>query len=318
MALTADEVRNAWRALTDEAMPDDVLMGQLCVLPSLAVLRRMVMETQAFQLQFPRAVAKVPLTAPRLSVETSTDPATAVALLSLVRQKWSQLGIDRAHWSVTAKEEFLPEHLAANQAAFEATGQEDLKLILAVLTRNGLPVDMFRHVCDFGCGVGRVSLPLAGRFPRVTACDVSDPHLRHGRDAAISRGLNNIAFTLAEPPDFGMTEPFDLWFSNLVLQHNPPPIIAMILCRMFAMLASGGVALFQIPTYIRGYQFDSASYLRSPPPDLMEVHVLPQQDVLALAREAGCDVLEIREDCAVWPPSEAVSNMILFQKRFGL
>lgn len=316
MALSPDEVRGAWRALTDEALPDEPLIAQMCALPSLAVLRRMVMETHAFQLQLPRSVAKVPLTAPPLSVETVTDPATAAALLSLVRRKWQQLGIDRPHWSVTARSEFLPENFAANLAAFEESGREDLNLILAVLTRNRLAQDQFRHVCDFGCGVGRVSLPLASRFRWVTACNVSEVHLSLGREAAARGGVGNIRFTLVEPPAFGMTVPVDLWFSNLVLQHNPPPIMVTILRRMFAVLAPGGVALFQIPTYIQGYRFDSASYLRSPPNDLMEVHVLPQQDVLALAREAACDVLEIREDCSVWPPSEAVSNMMLFRKRF--
>ena len=316
MTLSSDEVRNAWRALTDEAMPDEALINRMCALPSLAVLRRMVMETHAFQIQLPHAAVKVPLTAPPLSVETSADPATAAELLSLVRRKWRQLGTDRPHWSVTGKDEFLPEHIAANQAAFEASGRQDLDLILAVLNRNKLSPDVFTHVCDFGCGVGRVSLPLASRFPRVTGCDVSEVHLQFGREAATRLGIGNIRFTLVEPPVFGMTEPFDLWFSSLVLQHNPPPIMAMILRRAFTMLAPGGIALFQIPTYINGYRFDSASYLRSPPPDATEVHVLPQQEVLALAREAECDVLEIREDCSVWPPSEAVSNMMLFRKRF--
>jgi SAM-dependent methyltransferase len=318
MSLSPDEVRTAWRALVDEPVPGDTLLNQLCALPSLTVLRRMVMETHAFQIQLPRAIAKVPATAPPLSVETSADPATMEALLAMVGRKWRQLGIERPHWSVTGKDEFLPEHLAENQIAFEASGREDLDLLLAVLLRNHLPAERFTHVCDFGCGVGRVSLPLAGRFPRITACDVSEEHLRHGRALAARRGVGNIRFTLVESPDFGMHDsgpPFDLWFSYLVLQHNPPPIIVTILRRMFALLAPGGVALFQIPTYITGYRFDCAAYLRSPPADLIEGHVLPQRDVLALAREAACDVLEIREDCSVWPPSEAVSNLMLFQKR---
>ena len=259
---------------------------------------------------------------PRLpwTLKRSADPATLAALLAAVQRKWRQLGIERPHWSVTGKDEFLPEHLADHQIAFEASGHEDLALILAVLLRNRLPVERFTHVCDFGCGVGRVSLPLASRFPRITACDVSEEHLRHGRAMAARRGVGNIRFTLVESPDFGMpdfgnAEPFDLWFSYLVLQHNPPPIMVTILRRMFALLAPGGVALFQVPTYISGYRFDFVSYLRSPPADPIEIHVLPQQDVLALAREAGCEVLEIREDCSIWPPSEAVSNLLLLRKR---
>ena len=93
--------------------------------------------------------------------------------------------------------------------------------------------------------------------------------------------------------------------------------MTMILQRAFLFLAPGGVALFQIPTYIRGYRFDAASWLRAPPPDMLEVHALPQPFILTLARNSGCDVLEVREDASLWPPSEAVSNVIVVRKRFA-
>src|SRR4051812_32805223 len=188
MALSPDEVRSAWRALTDEAVPDDALVAQMCALPSLAALRRMVMETHGFQLCLPRSAARVPLTAPALSVETRADPATMAALLSLVRRKWHQLGNERPHWSVTANDDHLPPRITQNQAAFEATGQQDFAMILATLARNELAPNQFTHVCDFGCGVGRIPLPLAGRFPHITACDVSEPHLLLASEAASRAG----------------------------------------------------------------------------------------------------------------------------------
>jgi SAM-dependent methyltransferase len=316
MSLSPDEVRGAWRALTDEPIPDAALIQQLCALPSIGDLRRMMMATEAFQRQLPNLTARVPMTAPPLSVETAVDQATMASLMAMVRENWRRLGDDRPHWSVTGRDEFLPGQLAANRGAFEASGHDDLNLLLSVLIRNGLNEDLFRHVCDFGCGVGRVSLPLAGRFARVTGCDISPPHLQVAREAAAARGIGNVEFVAVEPPDFGMREPFDLWFSHLVLQHNPPPIMVAILRRMFALLAPGGAALFQIPTYVQGYRFDTAAYLRSPSDNAMQIHALPQGEVLALAREAACDVLEIREDASVWPPSAAVSNMVLFRKRF--
>ncbi len=315
MVLSVDEVRIAWRALTDEAMPDDGLIDQMRALPSLNVMRRMVMETHAFQLSMPRGIAKVALTAPCLAIETQVDADTAARLLMLVRRKWHQMGVERPHWSVTAKDEFPPDRAAGNRAAFDATGEADLAMILATLARAGLALEQFPHVLDFGCGVGRISFPLAERCAVVTGCDVSEAHLQVARDEAARRGFSDMRFTLLDAPDFGMTAPFDFWFSHLVLQHNPPPIMAMMLRRMFAMLSPGGVSLFQIPTYVRGYGFDAAAYLAAPPRDLMEVHLPAQYDVLALAREAGCDVLEIREESSVWPPSEAISNMMLFQKR---
>lgn len=317
MALSRDEVVIAWRALVDEAVPDESLIQTLRGLPSLAALRRLMMETNGFQVSLPRHLGKMPLNAPDMRVDTEVDPATAASLLDVVRGKWERLGEERPHWSVTGFERHLPENLAANREEFEASGQTDLDLILRVLGRHGPAADRFSHVHDFGCGVGRVTLPLARRFARVTGSDVSERHLAVARGEAARRGAANLRFIRSGLPDFGMTEPFDLWFSHLVLQHNPPPVIALILRRMAALLAPGGLALFQVPTYIRGYRFDARAYLRAPPPDPLAVHALPQPALLALLREAGCDLLEIREDASLWPPSEAVSNVVVVRKRSG-
>ena len=154
--------------------------------------------------------------------------------------------------------------------------------------------------------------PLSNVFRHVTGCDVSPPHLTLARMATGAK----VNYALVGVPDFGMTTQFDLWFSTLTLQHNPPPVITMILRRMFALLAPGGVAVFQLPTDRVGYQFDPVSYLASPQgPSPMEIHALPQAVVFALAAEAGCVPLEVREDGLVWPPTLCLSNTFIFVKR---
>ena len=315
MTLSPFEVEIAWRALIDEPVPDAAVIQALCALPSLAAMRRMIMETHGFQVSLPRHLVKVPIDAPALSVEIDADPVATAAMLEVVRRKWRHLGTEVPHWAMLAREEHRPDKIDANQQDFDASGQADLDRILTVLARHGILPGSLEHVCDFGCGAGRVALPMANRFPLVTGVDVSEPLLNVARAAVLSRGIANIRFAQVDTSAFGMTEPFDLWFSHLVLQHNPPPIMAMILRRMLALQNPGGVALFQIPTYIRRYRFDTASYLREPPENMMEVHMLPQPFILALAREADCDVLEICEDGSVWPPSEVISNVILLQKR---
>ena len=112
-----------------------------------------------------------------------------------------------------------------------------------------------------------------------------------------------------------MTGPFDLWFSWIVLQHNPPPIIALILRRCFSLLAPGGVAVFQVPTYATGYRFRIAEYLgRIGDDGGIEMHVLPQHVVLGLAAAAGCQPLEIWQDGAAGSPSAWTSNTFVFRK----
>jgi SAM-dependent methyltransferase len=111
--------------------------------------------------------------------------------------------------------------------------------------------------------------------------------------------------------DFGMGAPFDLWFSTRTLQHNPPPVTALILRRAFALLAPGGVAVFQIPTARVGYHFDIAA----PEPDEdLPIHAFPQAAVFALAAEAGCIPVEVIEDSVIWPPILCRSNSFVIRK----
>ena len=78
-------------------------------------------------------------------------------------------------------------------------------------------------------------------------------------------------------------------------------------------LAVGGVAYFQVPTYCVGYEFSGRAYLGGPSAT-MEMHVLPQESLFALIEEAGCQLLEIREDDATGSPI-MVSNSVLVRKR---
>lgn len=52
---------------------------------------------------------------------------------------------------------------------------------------------------------------------------------------------------LKRPPVLGMADSFDLWFSYIVLQHNPRSAIAQILQRALSLLAPGGLAILQLP-----------------------------------------------------------------------
>lgn len=291
--------------------------------PSLDVLRRAAFDSVEFRGVLRRMAMDVPQQAPaRLPhelppnpVEWDASPAAMDRLLDHVTRTWTALGRDKPHWSVLSSEQFLPEKIEENRRNFYASGANDVKRIVAALERHGRsPVRLARAV-EYGCGVGRVTPYLAKIFAAVTAIDISSSHLAMAQEAAQEAGAWNARFRLARAPDFGMTEPFDLWFSYIVLQHNPPPVIAMVLRRALAMLAPGGVAIFQVPTHATGYRFDLENYLENPTSTgTIEVHCLPQAVVYRLAAEAGCVPLETREDTAMGPPSHWLSNTFIFTK----
>ena len=72
-------------------------------------------------------------------------------------------------------------------------------------------------------------------------------------------------------------ERVDLVYSLIVLQHNPPPVIRLIVRAFLKALNPGGVAYFQVPTYRGGYRFSPGEYLENEAKKhvMMEMHVLP-------------------------------------------
>ena len=269
------------------------------------------MATEEFRVSIPADAVRMPLNQPESPIVWLADAPTTAALLARVQSQWTKLGQERPHWSTDNRPEFAPDSIASNMPAFEASGDGDVRTLVGLLARHGLAPQGLPRVVDFGCGVGRMTRPLAKVFRHVTGCDVSPPHLTLAR-MATGAGVN---YALVSVPHFGMSSGFDLWVSMLTLQHNPPPVITMVLRRMFALLAPGGVAVFQLPTARLGYGFDPAAYLAAPESsDLSAIHALPQAVVFGLAAEAGCIALEVREDGMVWPPTLCVSNTFIFAK----
>lgn len=280
-------------------------------------LRKAMLRSEEFRARHPAApAALLPLAPPPLAVQAEVEPAQRAAMLARTAAVWAQLGQEAPHWSVLTQDQFRPAHIADKKAAFYASGENDRALVSGMLARHGLaPADLPRLV-EFGCGVGRATLALARDFTEVVACDVSPGHLALGRRAASEAGRGNIAWfhSTAERPMPGGRH--DLWFSRLVLQHNPPPVIAWLLATAFARLAPGGVAMFQLPTHQEGYRFDAEAYLAREPGATMEMHVLPQAAVFRLAAEARLQVLEVREDTQVVASTAAtwLSNLFVLRR----
>src|SRR5262249_53895146 len=148
------------------------------------------------------------------------------------------------------------------------------------LARNGLTLPQGGTCIELGCGVGRITRWLAPLFEKVVALDVSPGHLALAKEY-VGRHARNVEFRqLRGIEDIDRLPPADAFYTFLVLQHNPPPVIAAILDRMFARLATPAIAWVHLPTFIPDYHFDAEAYLAEREDQLdMEMHMLPQKDV---------------------------------------
>ena len=259
--------------------------------------------------------AMPPLDAPSNAVETEADAATLKLLAERTGSYWNRAGEAAPHWSVLTEERFLPQNIVANLEAFYASGAWDAQVLDATLARIGRRADQLQHCVDYGCGVGRVTLQLARRFPQVTGLDISAPHLHLARETFRRAGFEHVALTQVRADHLMPVESFDLWYSRIVLQHCPPPVTMNILRHVFRALNIGGVAMFQLPVWINGYGFHLSAYLNGTPGAEMEMHAIPQRRILELADWHGLVLRDLREDSfLVGQPAAALSNTFTFEK----
>jgi glycosyltransferase involved in cell wall biosynthesis/SAM-dependent methyltransferase len=236
-------------------------------------------------------------------------------LLARNQAAWEKLGEEDPYWSVLSDPIFLSETFSEHEDQFYESARHEIQELVACMTRVGA-ADKLRGEClEYGCGTGRASFVLSQTFGSLVAYDISRKHLEIARTQLKKRGCTNVAFNHVSAMDvLDQLPKIDLVFSRIVLQHNPPPLIAVIYQKLLRALRPGGIAYVQIPTFCLGYGFELQSYLAAPPTDRLEMHVLPQRDVFEIIANAGCQLLEVNEDDATGARDKFRSNTFVVRK----
>lgn len=291
------DVRGCYRYLLGrEPENEEVVSRHLEGSPSIATLRRRFMASGEFRAQVGEPLAAGAAdSAAAPSAEVAVTEEELDKLLLWQARTWTRLGEEAPHYSVLPEDRFVPELFEASRREFYATGAADAALVIEALGRHGLGPEQLPVLCEFGCGVGRVSLHLAGLFPELTCIDISAPHLAAARAEAARLGMTHITWNRAKRGQPMPAEDYDVWLSQGTLQWNPPPLIHAVLRQAFAGLAAGGVALFELPVWRGGYRFGLAEYLDHPAPARPAAHLLPPVELFALLAESGMRLLEVRE-----------------------
>lgn len=105
---------------------------------------------------------------------------------------------------------------------------------------------------EFGCGVGRLLLPLARRFESVTGVDVSESMLREAEHHCRRTGSENVHLLVCDDSLTSLHPGYDFILSYLVFQHLPVRRGEAVLRRLLELLRPGGVAVLHFTTHRTG------------------------------------------------------------------
>jgi SAM-dependent methyltransferase len=160
---------------------------------------------------------------------------------------WEKFAAREPWFAVLTDPRFLRvNRTESSEREFFATGEALVDWIFDVIERRLSRNFSAVSTLEYGCGVGRLAIPLSRRPGSVTAVDHSPVMLDAARREAARLGAPDIHFCT---PDalFASGRKFDLVTCVQVLQRMPASQGLPLLQTLVDSIASGGVGVFQFP-----------------------------------------------------------------------
>jgi ubiquinone/menaquinone biosynthesis C-methylase UbiE len=230
-----------------------------------------------------------------------------------VAQHWNGLGEADPMWAILAEPDRKGQRWDADE--FFLTGVVQIRTLMEQLNSIGA-TPQNSHALDFGCGMGRLTQALARYFESVSGVDIAPSMLE------LAEKHNHFGtkckYYLNKSPDLSLfpNEQFDFICSFITLQHLEPKYSKVYLKEFARVLKPGGVAVFQVPAESKINENPARLFLKTHFPPVawlyrryrrmrhgdrwrVEMHVIPNEEVLQIMQQFGCPVLKSTQDeCA--------------------
>lgn len=197
-----------------------------------------------------RDVARGPLRRPRRPALDVDSIRLMPTELDRLRAAWTQLGQDDPMWAILSAPEKRGGRWDPEQ--FFAAGEAEIAIVDRYCAELERPRQR-RVAVDFGCGVGRLSRALAGRYAEVLGIDISPSMLAQARTLHADVGNLHFVENAKDRLDFIADGGVDLVYSVITLQHMPGPLQLGYIGEFLRIAAPGGLVAFQIAS---GYSDD--------------------------------------------------------------
>ena len=161
--------------------------------------------------------------------------------------RWEAFAAREPHFAVLTAPRFLQANLTPeHEREFFLSGETTVAWMLSVIDAGLAPGFAPMTILEYGCGIGRLALPLAMRPGSVTAVDRSPAMLARARVEADRRDLRHISF---ETPEAVLSSErrFDLVICYHVLQRLPRGEARALVTQLCGLIAPGGIGVFQWP-----------------------------------------------------------------------
>ena len=156
--------------------------------------------------------------------------------------EWERFGAVDPYFGVITDPRFHRHNLSpALKAEFFDSGTAHVDHVLDVVRRHVRAGFAPERVLDFGCGVGRLTIPFARSAREVVGVDVSQSMLDEAARNCAAFGAAGVRLVRGDDRLSSISGKFDMVHSFIVFQHVPVARGMAILDRLLERLLPGGV-----------------------------------------------------------------------------
>jgi len=162
-------------------------------------------------------------------------------------QEWEKWGKKDPYFAVLTGPQYRSGSLTPeSKREFFQLGEDHFHGILEACLRIE-PGFQPKRTLEFGCGVGRLLMPMARICQQAVGVDISDSMLKWAAIHCQEQGLRNITLLRSDDSLSLVQGKFDLIISFIVLQHIPVKRGKAIFSRLLELLEDGGIAAIDVP-----------------------------------------------------------------------
>jgi len=166
-------------------------------------------------------------------------------------KEWEKYGKHDPYFGVVSHDKFRTINLTdENKQEFFKSEFYYIDDVLEKIRQHIDQTFTIKKALDFGCGVGRLVIPLANIAQEVTGVDVSDSMLNEAKKNCEAKSINNVDFVKSDDRLSLLNGKYDFIHSFIVFQHIPVKRGERILENLIAHLECHGVCVLHF-TYAR-------------------------------------------------------------------
>lgn len=168
------------------------------------------------------------------------------------RSRWDRLARDPYYAVINAEANRNSRFTEDARRALVDSGEQDVARTIDEIRRWLAPDFLPNEAVDFGCGVGRLTMPLARLSRHVVGIDISEAMLAEAWRNCVEAGIDNATFvTSDEYFSRGQAgEQVDFVHAFIVFQHIPPRAGMWLANELIGRLRPGGIGALHF-TYAR-------------------------------------------------------------------